>query len=82
MITFKGNAPVQATLRQLRRYRNQAGRQVFIVDDEGRLEGSVDIQDLALSPPKTVLSVLARPVKVAVDVIAPREEIALQDQRR
>jgi magnesium transporter len=76
VITFKGDAPVQVALRQLRRYRNQVGRQVFIVDDQGRLEGSVDLQDLALSPPKTALSVLARPVKVAVDIIAPREEIA------
>jgi magnesium transporter len=76
VITFKGNAPAQATLRQLRRHRDQVGREVFIVDDEGRLEGSVDLQDLALSPPKTTLSVLARPVKVAVDLFAAREEIA------
>jgi magnesium transporter len=76
IITFKGDAPAHSTLRQLRRHRNQVGRQVFIVDDEGRLEGSVDIQDLALSPPRTALSVIARPVKVAVNILAPREEIA------
>lgn len=76
IITFKRDAPVHAALRQLRRYRDQVGRQIFIVDDEGRLEGSTDIQDLALSPPRTALSVIARPVKVVVDLMAPREEIA------
>lgn len=76
VITFRAAAPVHTTLRQLRRHRNQVGREVFVVDDEGRLEGSVDVQDLALSPPRTALRVIARPVKVAVDLMAPREEIA------
>lgn len=76
IITFKGDATAQQTLKQLRRYRGNVGRHVFIVDEQGLLEGFVDVQDLALAHGKLSLTSLARPAKIVVDVIAPREEIA------
>jgi magnesium transporter len=76
IITFKADASVHQTLKQLRRHRGKVGRHVFIVDEQGQLEGSVDIQDLALVPGKITLASLTRPEKIVVDVMAPREEIA------
>jgi len=77
VISFKADATAQQTLKQLRRYRATGGRfVVFIVDEQGLLEGYVNIQDLALANGKTRLSSLSRPAKIAVDVIASRKEIA------
>ena len=76
VITFQADAAAQQTLKQLRRYRGSVGRHVFIVDEQGLFEGYVDVQDLALANGKTRLASLARPAKIVVDVIAPREEIA------
>lgn len=76
IITFRGDAVVQQTLKKLRRFRGNVGRFVFIVNEQGHLEGFVDVQDLALAYGKLTLASLARPAKVVVDVIAPREEIA------
>ena len=76
IITFQADAGVQQTLKQLRRHRGSVGRHVFVVDEHGHLESTVDVQDLALAPGKINLAVLARPAKIMVDVMATREEIA------
>jgi len=75
IITFQADAGAQQTLKQLRRHRGSVGRHVFIVDEHGHLQSTVDVQDLALAPVKINLALLARPVKIAVDVMATREEI-------
>jgi magnesium transporter len=75
IVTFKADATAQQTLRQLRRHRGNVGRHIFIVDEQGALEGMVDIQDLALANGKTRLSTLTRTTKIMVDIMASREEI-------
>lgn len=75
IITFKADVTAQQTLRRLRRHRGNVGRHVFVVDDNGALDGLADIQDLALANGKTRLSALTRPAKTVVDVMTTREEI-------
>lgn len=75
IMTFHSDANAQQALRQLRRYRGSVGKYIFIIDEQGALEGYVDIQDLALAAGRVVLSDLMRPAKAIVDVMAPREEI-------
>jgi magnesium transporter len=45
------------------------------VDDGGSLVGRVDIQDLAIAAPETILERLAKPVQAAVLDVAPRQEV-------
>lgn len=74
--TFRAHITANDTLKYLRRYRGITTRSVLVVDEEGHLDGVVDIQDLALANDKTSLSVLARPAKIVADVLTTREEIA------
>jgi magnesium transporter len=75
VITFKSDVAAQQALKHLRRHRGSAARHIFVVDEHGHLEGSVDVQDLALAPARTVLAALARPEKIVVNIMATREEI-------
>jgi len=75
IITFRDDAMVQQALRLLRRHRGAVSRHIFVVDEQGALEGVVDIQDLALANGKSRLSALLRPAKTIVDIMATREEI-------
>ena len=75
IITFKSDSTAQQTLKQLRRQRGRVGRHIYIINEQGTLEGLVDVQDLALANGKTRLSALSRTAKVVVDVMATREEI-------
>lgn len=66
-------AEALATLRQSRRPGRV--RFVFLIDDEGRLESSVDLQDLVFAQGDVLLSHLAQPVVQTVSVLDPQEEI-------
>ncbi|MFB6261227.1 MAG: magnesium transporter MgtE N-terminal domain-containing protein, partial [Thiohalorhabdaceae bacterium] len=48
---------------------------LFLVDGEDKLDGRVDLQDLAVADPERPLDELARPVPVTVSEFAPREEL-------
>lgn len=74
--TFRAHQSAQQVLKYLRRFRNAATRNVLVVDDDGRLDGVVDIQDLALAHGKIPLGQLARPAKALATVVTTREEIA------
>jgi len=50
-------------------------RFVFLVDAQGRLEGAVDLQDLALADEAVTLKALARPPASMVSALEPREEV-------
>ena len=75
IITFKTDAVAQQTLRHLRRHRGKVGRHIFVVNEQGSLEGMVHIQDLALANGRTRLGTLVQPAKIWVDIMATREEI-------
>ena len=81
--TFRARQSAQEVLKYLRRFRGAATRDVIVVDDEGRLDGVVDIQDLALAFGKTPLGQLMRPAKTMASVVTTREEIAeILEQRK
>lgn len=55
--------------------RTRALRELFLVDEAGRLAGRVELQDLAVALPEEILAQLSRPVTAAVLDLAPREEV-------
>ena len=55
--------------------RRRATRRLFVVDSENRLEGQVDIQDVATASATTRLEEIQRPVRAVVNSVAPREEV-------
>jgi len=74
--SFRADLTAAQALERLRGFKkNRALRELFLVDDEGRLAGRVDIQDLATAAPDERLQRIARPVAAAVLDAAPREEV-------
>ena len=77
------DAAVDATLgmnlQQIKERMQEAGvqraRSVYVVDEENRLLGRVDMQDLALAEPGWLISDFIHESKSAVSAIAPRDEI-------
>lgn len=72
---FSPEMTVADALGKLRLQRQRAFRLVFIVDDERRLLGMVDIQDLALAESSTRLIKLMRKIPAVVSELATQEEI-------
>jgi magnesium transporter len=68
---------VRQALVRLRAFRSKRVRRVFLVDEEGRLSGSVRLQDLAMARPSQRLAELVDPATGAVSVAATagREEV-------
>jgi magnesium transporter len=74
--SFRGEQPAAVTLEQLRQSKPKDLRQLFIVDSERRLTGTVDIQDLLIAEPTDTLKEIARPPSAAVSPFDDREEVA------
>lgn len=74
--SFRGEQPAGLTLDQLRQAKPKDLRQLFIVDAERRLTGTVDIQDLMIAEPTDLLKEIARPPAAAVSPFDDREEVA------
>lgn len=80
---FRPETSAREALAHLRALRNRAIHEVFVVDDEKRLTGSVAVQDLALAEPDLRLDELAQPSPPRVQALAPQEElVALSEERR
>lgn len=73
--TFRPQHSAREVLKHLRRFRGIATRSVLVVDEDGRLEGVVDIQELALAHGRIPLGQLLRPAKALASVLTTREEI-------
>ena len=71
--------PMEATVgRALIQLRERRGARVHLVklfDEDGRLNGVVDLREFAFNEPETVLSTIAAPVPAAVGPMDPREEV-------
>jgi len=65
---------VAEALQRLRTVRTRGLRELFVVDDTGRLLGRVEIQDLATAPPDAPLSGLVQPLIAVAEDLEPREE--------
>jgi magnesium transporter len=73
---------VGETLERLRAVRRRGLRELFVVDDEGKLEGRVEIQDLAVCEPSAALASIVKPLVAVARDLDPREEVVdiLQQQ--
>jgi magnesium transporter len=73
--SFRPDTRVRDVLERLRRFRDRRISDVFLVDEDGQLTGSVSLQDLALEEPETPIASLVRGAPVAVLAMAPRDEV-------
>jgi magnesium transporter len=72
---FRLGDTVEDALERMRRLRDRRIHYVFLIDDDGRLIGSVAVQDLALASPTDHLGALARGTPASVQATASREEV-------
>jgi magnesium transporter len=70
----QGMTVVEA-IERLRLIRRDGLRELFVVDDDGRLSGRVEVQDLALSAPDLPLVDITRSVVAFVNDLDPREDV-------
>ncbi len=75
VMLLRGETTVREALARIRTLRRRATRRLFVVDAENRLQGQVDIQDVATASATTRLEEIQRPVRAAVTAVAPREEV-------
>lgn len=79
--SFRGELTAREALIRLRQTKWRGLRELYLVDDDGRLDGRVDIQDLALADPEQTLTRIARKIADAVQDLAPREEVVEKMQQ-
>jgi len=72
---LRAGSSVAEALARLRAIPRSGLRELFVVDDEGRLAGRVEIQDLAMADPSASLREITRGVVAAVKDLDPREEV-------
>ncbi len=73
--TFRGDMTVQESIERLRGLKTRPSRNLFLVDEEHRLTGRVEYQDLILADSQSLLKNVARPIQTVVDTLVPREEV-------
>lgn len=73
--SFRADATVNDVISRIRRFRERRIQDVFLVGDEGKLVGSVSLQDVVLAAPKTPLGELATREPVSVRGVSSREEV-------
>ncbi|MBE0621815.1 MAG: magnesium transporter [Burkholderiales bacterium] len=81
VLAYRGELSAQEALARLRLTKRRGLREVYLVDDDGRLDARVDIQDLALADPEETLTRIARKITDAVQDTAPREEVVEKMQQ-
>ncbi len=74
-VAFPEDTKVKDVLMHLRPARFGRVDDIFILDEEGKLTGSVALQDLAASPPGTALAEIAKRGPVSIQALAPRSEV-------
>jgi magnesium transporter len=79
--TFRPDATVRDLVRRLRTFRRRRVQDVFVVDPEGRLLGSVTMQEVVLAPSDTRLESIMRSPTPHVGATSPREEVVAELQR-
>jgi magnesium transporter len=79
---LRGDLTVAEALVRLRGLSRRGLRELFVVDDEGRLAGRVEIQDLATAEPAAALRALVRPPAAAAQDLDPQEDVVTLLQQR
>lgn len=75
VITFRPDATVRDVIRRLRRFRDRRIYDVFLVDGEGRLVGSISLEDIVLARAATPLQSLVTTEPVRVAATSSRDEV-------
>ena len=73
---------VREALDRLRKDGGEGRRILYTVDEESRVNGQVEVQDLALTVPNQSLETIVRPLQAYVEVTTPREELLEKIERR
>jgi magnesium transporter len=73
--SFRPDSTVREVVRRLRRFRNRLVQDVFLVDEEGRLTGSVPLEGVVLGDDSAQLRGLATGEVVSVPNVASRDEV-------
>ncbi len=79
---LRSGMTVAEAVERLRQIRRSGLRELFVVDDAGRLTGRVEVQDLALAARELPLADITRGIVAFVNDLDPREDVVqtLQDQ--
>jgi magnesium transporter len=78
---LRAGMTVAEAIERLRALRRRGLRELFVVDDEGRLAGRIEMQDLALADRDRPLGEIQRGIVAAVRDLDPREEVVEVLQR-
>ena len=78
---LRSGMTVGDAIERLRATRRRGLRELFVVDDAGRLAGRVDMQDLALAERARPIAEIQRGVVAAVRDLDPREDVVAILQR-
>jgi magnesium transporter len=73
--SFRPDSTVRDVTRRLRRFRSQRVQDIFVVDEEGKLVGSIPLEEIVLADPPTRLDGLVREAPVSVQSVSSRDEI-------
>ena len=73
--SFRPDATVRDVTRRMRRFRTRRISDVFVVDSEAKLLGSISLETIVLSKPTTRLDGLLESPVVSVQSISSRDEI-------
>jgi magnesium transporter len=81
VFAFRADLTAQEALTRLRRGKRRGLRELFLVDEDGRLDGRVEIEDLALAEPDQILARISHKIADAVRDTDPREDVVEKMQR-
>ncbi len=78
---LRGDLPAAAALARLRERTAPRAREIYVAGGDGRIEGRVAVEELAVAEPGAALAALARPLAASVQELAPREEAVERFER-
>ena len=79
---FQGGMSVEEAQQRLRKHKPKALRELYLIDNDAKLSGKVDIQNLVIAEPDQLLADLSTKLVISVQDIAPREEVLEIIERR
>ena len=79
---FRGEMTVEEAQQRLRKHKPKALRELYLINDETKLTGKVDIQNLVIAEPEQLLSDLSSKTVISIQDIAPREEVLEKIEKR
>jgi len=79
---FRPEMSVEEAQQRLRKYKPKALRELYLIDDETKLTGKVDIQNLVIAEPDQLLADLSTKSVTSIQDIAPREEVLEKIEKR